>query len=431
MERSVQVGAGKDRSMSTAKPTTPVATRISAATWIVIGLLFIAAIINYTDRGSLSVAAPRLGPELSFSPTQMGLLFSAFFWSYTCCQFFSGWLADRFPVSWVFGIGFFVWTSATFGAGFAGGIISLAFLRLLMGAGQSVAFPCYSKVIAIGFPIDKRGLPNSLLDAGMKLGPVIGTFLGGMLVADYGWRTMFFVVGSVSLLWLVPWIVWASRARPMVVAEVADYGPGMLAIAVRRDAWGTFVGNFCYTYGYYFVLTWLPLYLVNERHISLHQMGLFGSIPFLGSAGLAVACGWISDKWIERGGSPTLVRKTFVIGGLLLSTALVPASLVHDLRVSMILLCVACAAFGMYASNHWAITQTKAGSAAAGKWTGMQNTVGSIAGIIAPAATGIIVERTGSYFWAFVSPAVLALVGVCCYVFLVGEVAPVKWDECT
>lgn len=160
-------------------------------------------------------------------------------------------------------------------------------------------------------------------------------------------------------------------------------------------------------------------------------MGMLGSLPFLGSVGMAVICGWLSDTWIKRGGSPTLVRKTFVISGLLLSIAMVPAALVPDIRASMIMLCVACAAFGMYASNHWAITQTKAGTAAAGKWTGMQNTVGSMAGIIAPAATGIIVETTGSYYYAFASPAVLALVGVCCYLFLVGKVAPVNWSECT
>ena len=116
-----------------------------------------------------------------------------------------------------------------------------------------------------------------------------------------------------------------------------------------------------------------------------------------------------------------------MITGLLLSTAMVPAVLVHDLRTSVTLLCVAYMAFGIYASNHWAITQTLAGSAAAGKWTGVQNTIGNLSGIIAPIATGYLVQWTGNFFWAFVSPAVLAVVGVCCYVFLVGPVEPVIW----
>ena len=397
--------------------------------WILVGLLFFAAIVNYIDRGSLSVAAPRLGPDLSLSPTQMGFLLSAFFWTYTACQLLSGWLADRFPVVWVFGIGFFIWSAATIGSGFAGGLVSLAALRFLLGAGESVAFPCYSKVVAAGFPVDRRGLPNSLIDAGTKLGPAIGTLAGGLLVARYGWRAMFIGVGLGSLAWLVPWLLLARRFQPAEIAGPPDPGPSMLAIAARKDAWGTFIGNFCYTYAYYFLLTWLPSWLVTARHVSLETMAVLGSLPFWGGALSAVACGWISDTWIRRGGSPTRVRKTFVVAGLLLSTVMVPAAMVPDLRLSITLLCVAYAAFGMYASNHWAITQTLAGTAAAGKWTGLQNTVGSLSGIVAPIATGMLVQSTGSFYWAFVSPAVLALVGVCCYMFLVGEVAPVKWKN--
>lgn len=408
---------------------TPVASSAKRGTWILIALLFFAAAINYIDRGSLSVAAPRLVTELSLSPVQMGFLLSAFFWTYSLCQLLSGWLADRYPVTWVFGLGFLLWSAATMGSAFAGGLVSLAVLRMVLGIGESVAFPCYSKVIAAGFPIERRGLPNSLLEAGTKLGPAIGTLAGGLLVAHYGWRVMFFVLGAGSLLWLVPWMIWAPRPVPSDDAVATrDTGPSMLRIITRRDAWGTFIGNFCYTYSYYFLLTWLPSYLVKERGVSLAMMGIIGSIPFWGSALAAVLCGWASDAWIKRGGSPTRVRKTFVVTGLLLSTAMVPAALVKDLSVSIALLCVAYIAFGIYASNHWAITQTLAGPEAAGKWTGLQNTVGNLSGIIAPVATGALVQYTGSFFWAFVSPAILALVGVCCYLFLIGRVAPVRWE---
>ena len=360
----------------------------------------------------------------------MGFLLSAFFWTYTAFQLLAGWMVDRYPITWVFGIGYFLWSAATMGSAFAAGVVSLAVLRMLLGIGESVAFPCYSKIIAAGFPLERRGLPNALLEAGTKLGPAIGTLVGGLLVANYGWRTMFFTLGLGSLLWLIPWSIWAPRpeagtARAMVSAT----GPSMLRILKRRDAWGTFIGNFCYTYAYYFLLTWLPSYLVKERHVSLAEMGVLGSIPFLFSAISAVICGWASDAWISRGGSPTRVRKTFVITGLLLSTIMVPAALVQHLSLSIALLSVAYAAFGIYASNHWAITQTLAGTEAAGTWTGLQNTIGNLSGIIAPIATGYLVQETGSFFWAFVSPAALALVGVCCYLFLVGSVAPVDWTE--
>jgi sugar phosphate permease len=177
------------------------------------------------------------------------------------------------------------------------------------------------------------------------------------------------------------------------------------------------------------LLTWLPSYLVQARHLSSEAMGVWGSIPYFAAAAAALVCGWLSDAWIRRGGTPTRVRKTFVASGFLLSTVLVGAPLAAELRVSVALLCVGYVAFGILASNHWAITQTLAGPRAAGTWTGMQNTLGNLSGIVAPIATGMIVKATGSYLWAFVSPAILAVAGACSYVFLVREVAPVKWRK--
>ena len=394
--------------------------------WILVGLLFFAAAINYIDRGSLSVAAPAVSAELHLNPVQMGVLLSAFFWSYAALQIVAGWLTDRFSVNWVFGAGFAIWSIATMSSGLAGSLGALLVFRVLLGAGESVAFPCYSKVIAANFPIERRGVPNALIEAGTKLGPAVGTLLGSILVAHYGWRMLFVVLGAGSLIWLAPWLAWAPRNTASGAQDYRE-APGMLEIAARRDAWGTFLGNACYRYSYYFLRPGLPSYLVQARHQSWQAMGILGSIPYLGAAGAAMASGWLSDAWIRRGGSPTRVRKTFVATGLLLSTVMVGAPLVRELRVSMALLCVGYVAFGIFASNHWAITQTLAGAGAAGKWTGMQNTIGNLSGIVAPVATGFIITRTGSYVWAFASPAILAVAGACCYVFLVGEVAPVKW----
>jgi MFS family permease len=394
--------------------------------WILIELLVAAAVINYVDRGSLSVAAPAISAELQLDPVRMGVVLSAFFWSYAVLQLVAGWLADRFSVIWVLGAGFAIWSVATLVTGLTGGLVALLVCRVVLGAGESVAFPCYSKVIAADFPIDRRGVPNSLIEAATKLGPAVGTLLGGILLAHYGWRVLFVVLGAGSLVWLGPWFAWAPRTTAPK-AEERRQSPGMLEIAARRDAWGTFLGNACYTYSYYFLLTWLPSYLVQARHLSFETMGVLGSIPYLAAAAAALACGWLSDEWIRRGGTPTRVRKTFVAAGFLLSTVMVGAPLVADLRASMALLCVGYVAFGILASNHWAITQTLAGAGAAGKWTGIQNTIGNLSGIVAPIATGFIVKATGSYAWAFASPAILAVAGACCYVFVVGEVAPVNW----
>jgi MFS transporter, ACS family, D-galactonate transporter len=393
---------------------------------ILIGLLMAGAVINYVDRGSLSVAAPAISAEWHLDPVRMGVLLSAFFWSYSALQFVAGWLTDRFSVIWVLGIGLAIWSAATWATGLAGSVAALMACRLLLGTGESVAFPCYSKVIATNFTIEQRGVPNSLSEAATKIGPALGTLLGGVLLARYGWRTLFLILGASGLLWLIPWLAWAPRPAAGK-AEVLGDSPSILEIAARRDAWGTFLGNACYTYSYYFLLTWLPSYLVEVRHLSLAAMGIWGSIPYLAAAAAALLCGWLSDAWIRRGGTPTRVRKTFVAGGFLLSTVMVGAPLAADLRTSMALLCLGYVAFGVLASNHWAITQTLAGAGAAGTWTGMQNTIGNLSGIVAPIVTGVIVKLTGSYVLAFVSPAILAIAGACSYVFMVGKVEPINW----
>jgi MFS family permease len=414
-------------SSPTARPASIVTAR---SQWVVVALLFLSAAINFIDRGSLSIAAPSLTAEFGLTPTQMGLLLSAFFWSYAFCQTFAGWLVDRFSVAWVFGIGYLIWSMATLFSGFAGTVGTLFILRMLLGVGESVAFPAYSRIIVAAFPAEKRGLPNALVEAGTKLGPAIGSLIGGFLLAGYGWRVLFLALGAGSLLWFIPWVIWAPRT-PATHSHARETGPGILDILRKREAWGTFIGAFSYTYAYFFLLTWLPSYLVQERHLSLTAMGVLGSIPFVVSAVAAVLCGWASDVWIRRGGSPTRVRKTFVVTGLLLSMATLPSAIVPSLTVSMLLLNLAYLAFGMYASNHWAITQTLAGVQAAGKWSGIQNTIGALAGVFAPVITGWIVETTGSFFWAFLSPAVLAIAGACSYLFVVGPVAPVSWDRPT
>lgn len=410
----------------------------SRSQWIIIALLFLSACLNYIDRGSLSIAAPQLVTELGLSPVQMGTLFSVFFWSYAGCMILAGWLTDRFPVSWVLTIGFVIWSLATLFTGFVESMPMLIGLRLLLGAGESVAFPSYSKIIATNFHSERRGLPNALLDAGTKFGPAIGALFGGFIAAQYGWRMMFIVLGLLSLVWLVPWFLWGHRRQQeMSIKAEAEHAaaqvdpqvmPGVLDILKCRDAWGTILGNFSYMYGYYFLLTWLPTYLVQERHVSLGMMGVLASLPFWGSATAAIFCGWLSDRLIQRGHSATKVRKSFVIFGLLLSTTMLPAALVSDLMWSIILISIAYVAFGIFASNLWAITQTIAGPLAAGKWTGIQNTTNSLSGVIAPLLTGLIVATTGSYLWAFAIPTVFAVIGALSYLVVVGKVEPRDWS---
>lgn len=241
---------------------------------------------------------------------------------------------------------------------------------------------------------------------------------------------LFIGLGLLCLLWLLPWMKFMPRGPGMPVSPTA-HAPSIPEILEQRSAWGTFVGLFAYNYLSYFLLTWLPFYLVRERHFSMDDMGKIGGAAYLTLATSALICGWISDFWISRGGSITRVRKTFTALGLAAASLFCIAVVVFsfDSRLALFFLFATCASAGLCTSNLWAITQTLAGPLAAGKWTGLQNFVGNFAGIVSPALTGFVVDRTGHFFWAFAAASVVLLVGAISWAFVVGPVEPVEWRK--
>jgi MFS family permease len=400
--------------------------------WVLLALLVISVAINYVDRGNLSIAASTAAfrRDVQINDRDLGALFSAFFLTYSICQIFSGWVIDRFSVYTVYTAGFVLWSAATITTGFAGGFISLLILRLTLGIGEAVGYPAYSKLIAVNFPEEQRGFANALIDAGSRTGPAIGVLGGGLIAANYGWRVLFFAVGAAGLLWLVPW-VWYIWRRNTIEARTtrAAKGPGIGSILKQRQAWGTFVGLFCLNYSWYFALNWLPIYLTSGRHFTTREMAVYGSLPFWGIAATSVTCGWISDRAIRGGANPTRVRLGFVAGGLLLNVTMMAAYLVPDPAISIGLLVFACLALGLSSSNCWAVTQSLAGTEAVGRWTGLQNGFGNLAGIIGSYLTGWMIAKSGSYFWAFAVTSVVALVGACSYWFVVKSIKEIAWQE--
>jgi MFS family permease len=392
----------------------------------VLALLVLSVAINYIDRGNLSIAAPLLKDELGISASQLGWLLSSFFWTYAGFQIVSGWLVDRFNENWVLAAGFLFWSVATAATGLVHGFALLFALRLFLGMGESVAYPSYSKILAGHYREQQRGLANALIDAGTKCGPALGTLAGGLLMARFGWRPFFIALGLISLLWLAPWLRWAPP--PIEPARTrAEEAPSILEILRQRAAWATFAGHFSSNYFWYFLLTWLPFYLVRERNFSMQSMARIGSLAYLVIAASSTAAGWISDRKIAAGATPTRVRKTCVSAGLGFASIVVLVAVVHGRTMSMLFLMLACTSYGVYASSHWAITQTLAGARAAGKWTGLQNFVANLAGVTAPAITGLVVDRTGRFFWAFAVTAAIALAGSAVYIFALGPVEQADW----
>ena len=401
---------------------------IPASLWIVLVLLSLSVFINYVDRGNLSIAAPLLKDELAISPAKLGALLSAFFWTYAFMQLVSGWLVDRLNVNWVIAGGFFLWSAATAATGFVHLFAMLLILRLLLGIGESVAFPSYSKIIALNFSEEHRGFANSVITTGYVLGPGFGMLCGGMLMARFGWRPFFIVLGLASMLWLVPWLKFMPQNRRAPASDSLG-APSLLEFVQLRSAWGTCLGLFFGNYVNYFLITWLPYYLVRERHFSMNKMARIGGIAYLCGAFFAMLSGWLSDRWIASGATPTLVRKTFAGGGLGLAGIFIGLAVVSGPAYCVAALILGVIFFGASSSNVYAITQTLAGAQAAGRWTGFQNAFGNLAGVVAPAVTGFVLQRTGHFYWAFVILTAASLAGMACWVFLVGRIQPVIWHR--
>src|SRR3984893_5439071 len=390
-------------------------------------LLAVCALINYVDRGNLSIAAPLLKDELRISVTQLGILLSAFFWTYTAMQFVSGWLVDRFDVNRVMATGFLLWSLATAVTGLVQGFTMLLAMRLMLGVGESVMVPACSKILGFHLPEHHRGFANGVLQGAWSFGPALGTLGAGLLMAKYGWRPLFIGIGLISLAWVPAWIKWMPRSGGTECSLVAV--PGFADILRQRSFWGVCGGHFSVNYLAYFMLTLLPFYLVRERHLSMQSMAKVASAYYAIEGLSAITTGWLSDFFIRRSHTPTLVRKSaMAIGHTIAAIALASCALANS---QWYLLCLAAIGIGCGSARAgpFAFSQTGAGPHPTGKWTGLQNGFANLSGVVAPALTGFLVDRTGSFQAALAIAASVLLAGGLSWVFGVGRVEQVSWKS--
>ncbi|MGC8881299.1 MAG: MFS transporter [Bryobacteraceae bacterium] len=395
-------------------------TRHAASPWPLLALLSVSVLINYLDRSNLSAAAPLLAREMNLPDSRLGLLLSAFFWTYATCQVLAGWLVDRFPVAYVYAAGFLLWSLATGAIGLAQGFGTLFVLRLALGAGESVAFPAYSKILVQAFRENQRGMANSIIDACTKIGPAAGLYFAAWMMNESGWRSFFLITGFGALVWLPFWLRYAPARLGSPGNETenpADAGPGWRELLSSRTVWATFVGLFCHNYNWYLLLTWLPTILVRERKFTLLDMGAWNASLLAITALATLFAGWYSDRLAARTVRVARLRRAFLIAGLLVTGAAMPFTVAPLPWVSAISLICAFTGIGIYVSNCWAFTQTLAGPAA-GRWTGMQNAFANLGGVFAPALTGLMVEKTGRFFAPVLTSAAILWIGSAVYIFL-------------
>jgi MFS transporter, ACS family, D-galactonate transporter len=389
-------------------------------------LLAICVLINYVDRGNLSVAAPLLKRELGLSASQLGILFAAFFTTYTAMQFVIGWLIDRFDVNRILAAGFLVWSLATATTGLLRGFALLLTMRLILGVGESVAVPASSKILARHLPEHHRGFASGVVMSALRCGNAVGTFGAGFLMAKFGWRPVFVGIGLLSLLWLPAWTKWMPRGAGFAVDSVTP-APGFAEIFRQKSFWGTSAGQFCCNYLFYFMITWLPTYLVIERHLSMGAMAKVAGMYYSVDAASAIATGFLQDFGVRKGLTPTAVRKAAMALGFFISAAAVLGCAIASPQTYFYWLMAAGVGCGMTAPGIFTFCQTLAGPHAVGKWYGAQNGFSNLAGVVGPALTGFVVQGTGNFVMPFAITSLLCVVGGLAWVFLVGRVEQIDW----
>jgi MFS family permease len=395
----------------------------------VVALLTLAAFINYVDRGNLATAGPLIRDQFALSNAELGLLLSAFFWSYAPGQLPAGWVAERFDARRVLAAGLIVWSGATVLTGLASGFVMLLALRVMLGLGESVMYPASFKILACEALEVERGRANGWMAAGQQFGPAFGTLACGLLMAWFGWRMVFVVAGCASLLWLWPWLRAPRATVPARAPSLAiPDGPPTRALLRSRELWGSCLGNFGYSYAFNLVLSWLPVYLVKTHGLTMAQMAPLGAGIFALSAVTAVLTGWAEDRWLKAGASSNRVRKTALLFGLVgLAACLCACAFAGPLgALTAMAGCGLC--LGVLLPTIWASAQTLAGPGAAARWWVVQNFFANLGGISAPAITGVVVDQTGSFGSAFLIAAAVALLGVFAFGVIVRRIEPVAWQ---
>ncbi|AWV02448.1 MFS transporter [Burkholderia sp. JP2-270] len=394
--------------------------------WFTVFLLFIVYGINYLDRVALSIVAPIVQTDLGIDAAQMGLVFSTFFVGYALFNFIGGLASDRLGPKLVYVLAVGLWSIFCGMTALTVGFVSLLIVRLLFGMAEGPLCSAANKMVNNWLPRDGAATAMGLLSAGSPLGGAIAGPIVGLLAAQFGWRPAFWIVCAIGLAWVVLWMV-STSDRPAMPVNDAPNVPAAaragdddasapartLSHYVRQPRiLATAVAFFSYNYVLFFFLSWFPSYLVRAHHLNIKEMSIATVVPWLvGTVGLACG-GAISDALYRLTGNLLLSRRIVLVTCLLGAGACVAiAGTVQSTQGAVALMSVSLFFLYVTGAIYWAIVQDVVHPARVGGVSGFLHCMGSLSGVIGPAVTGFIVERSGSFASAFVLAGAIALVG--------------------
>jgi ACS family D-galactonate transporter-like MFS transporter len=418
----------------------------SRARLTVLGLITVGTMINYLDRAVLGVAAPSMTRELGLDAVVMGIVFSAFSWTYAAAQIPGGAFVDRVGARLSYFWSVSIWSVFTLLQGLASGLVSLLTFRLGLGVAEAPCYPTNSRVLSTWFPQHERARATGVYSVGQYFGLAFLSPALFWIVAEFGWRALFWIAGVAGLLFAMAWLKLYRdpHEHPTVNQAELDYieaGGGLgyrgaatpfawsniFGLLKHRQVLGASIGQFAGNSTLVFFLTWFPTYLATERNMGWLKVGFYAVMPFIAASVGVLVGGWVSDMIIRRTGSATLGRKLPILTGLLLASTIVIANFVDSDQVVIAVMSLAFFGQGMV-NLGWTLITDVAPKRLIGLTGGVFNLFANLAGIVTPIVIGVIVGKTGSFFFALAYIAVVAIIGALSYIFIVGEVKPVEMD---
>lgn len=395
--------------------------------------LFLIGVVNYLDRSALSIANTSIQKDLLISPSQMGVLLSAFSVAYAFSQLPMGILIDRLGSKLALGGSLIVWSIAQSLCGMVSNFSGFMGLRILLGMGEAPMFPSAAKALAEWFDAEERGTPTGLVWSSTCIGPCLAPPLLTVFMVNFGWRGMFIVTGVIGITLALCWFAFYKskaqymaetgrrepvKATPLPVPAQARVGmfSEWAALFKSRSTWGAFLGFMGVIYMLWLHLTWLPGYFEREHGLDLYKTAWVVSLAYLFGAVGTIVAGRICDALVKKGMSVLASRKATVIAGLLLAASFtVMVAFVTNIYGCVILLCLTLFSINMSSATAWMIVNTIVSPGRVASFGSIQNFGGYLAGSVAPIVTGFSVQYSGSFSSAFLISAGVAVLSALAY----------------
>ncbi|MFJ4257494.1 MFS transporter [Pseudomonas monteilii] len=419
---------------------------------ITVSLLLIIGIINYVDRSALSIANTSIQRDMGITPSQMGILLSAFSLAYALAQLPLGVIIDRLGSKVSLGAALLGWSVAQTASGMINTFSAFIGLRIVLGIGEAPMFPSAAKALSEWFEAEKRGTPTGIVLSSTCIGPCIAPPLLTLLMVNWGWRGMFIATGVFGIVIAACWFAF-YKSKDRYLAELPDEERERLlvsqaqrqaAVTVRpsvkaqlsawaqlfqhKSTWGAVLGFMGVIYMLWLHLTWLPGYFEREHGLSLYQTAWVVSLAYVFGALGTIVAGRFCDRLVKNGATILGSRKLVVVGALLSAAAFtVPLSFGSGFILSVVLLCCALFSVNMASSTAWMIANTIVDSRRVASFGSIQNFGGYLAGSVAPIVTGFSIQHSGSFASAFLISAAVASVAAMAYVLLLKQ--PISTDK--